>query len=83
MERVLLETSPSQTNSATFLETSCVSGKYPGDRDFFSLSLAVHFLPGTAIPGTLDILESTSQTWIKVIKPLSFLLFRLIVVLQT
>lgn len=52
---------------------------------FFSLSLAVHFLPGTgaAIPGTLDILERASQTWIKVIKPLSFLLFTLIVVLQT
>lgn len=60
-----------------------------GTRDFFvfiffSLPLAVHFLPGTGavIPGTLDILESASQTRIKVIKPLSFLLFRFAVVLQ-
>lgn len=67
------------------LGTRCVSGKYPGAGDFFSLSLAVDFLPGTgaAIPGALDILESASQTWIKIIKPLSLLLFRLIVVLQT
>lgn len=62
MERASLETSPSQTNSAAFLETSCISGKYLGAGDFFSLPLAVHFLPGTgaAIPRTLAILESAS-----------------------